>query len=344
MVTTDKSRNPPDNVQAKAIDWYVKLQSKGLSARKMNKFESWLTEHPKHQIAFDKVCETMDRMSAIDVAMADSLMPAQSHRPSILERVESLLGPLIEPHIARPVLASLAAILIVLALVAPRQFVDGTLYETARGELETISLADGSIVHLNTATRLIARFNEEERRIILSKGEAYFEVGRDENRPFIVQLPDGAVRAVGTAFNIHLKDKIATVTVAEGIVQILDVIEQDGGGDSGKKIPELHIGEQILLGDDVEDRQILHADIEIVSAWMTGKIIFKDEKLGDVIDEFTRYSNHWFIFWDPSVKEMRVSGTFNPNDIDSLNAALEIALDVKITTIADSVTLLSLKN
>lgn len=343
-MTENENCKTREEIREAAIDWYVQLQDGDLSTSDLERFEIWLYEFEEHQTEFDRVCDSMEQMAELDLETANALLPSQAERPSFHSRTLHVFETMMAPQFAKPALISLFAVFLAVGFIVQFKPVDGIPYETARGEQKAVTLTDGSVVHLNTSTYLLADFSPEERRIVLQEGEAYFEVAKDEGRPFIVQVPDRLVQAVGTAFNIQLDEESATITVAEGVIQILETDGSPQDLQPSKSIPVLHVGQQIVVGNDLEAEHIRRAKPEIVSAWVNGQIIFQDEPLGEVVEEFSRYSRHWFIFWDSSVKEMRVSGTFNPNDIESLNAALEVALPLEATTLASSVTMLSQKS
>src|SRR5262249_30549344 len=92
---------------------------------------------------------------------------------------------------------------------------------TQLGEVRRITLADGSAMVLNTTSVARIRFDEHERRIVLGKGEASFLVAKHDRRPFIVQARDVSVRAVGTAFVVRVRPTAVSVTVDEGVVEIV---------------------------------------------------------------------------------------------------------------------------
>jgi len=75
-------------------------------------------------------------------------------------------------------------------------------YATALGEKRTVTLADGSIIELNTNSAIAVAFGRDERNVALEHGEAVFRVGKDSSRPFLVTVGDRDVRDIGTIFNI----------------------------------------------------------------------------------------------------------------------------------------------
>jgi transmembrane sensor len=91
---------------------------------------------------------------------------------------------------------------------------------TAVGEQRSVELLDGSVVHLNTGTRVAVRLSETTRDIRLLEGEALFKVYHDPSRPFRVHTFGAVIQAIGTQFNVYRRADGATVSVVEGRVQI----------------------------------------------------------------------------------------------------------------------------
>src|SRR4029077_10931085 len=76
-------------------------------------------------------------------------------------------------------------------------------FATQIGQRSSINLADGSIVVLNTASRIQVSFDARIRRVQLLSGQAWFEVAKNQVRPFIVEAGDRIVTAHGTAFDVR---------------------------------------------------------------------------------------------------------------------------------------------
>ena len=91
-------------------------------------------------------------------------------------------------------------------------------YSTRIGEQRTIELDDGSVVMLNTATRLAVDYNAQVRRIRLEQGEAYFVVAEDLQRPFTVDLGVLSATAFGTEFNLRRHPGHYQIAVIEGAI------------------------------------------------------------------------------------------------------------------------------
>jgi transmembrane sensor len=111
-------------------------------------------------------------------------------------------------------------------------------YATTVDGYERVSLADGTMVELNSASEVAVQFSPAERRVRLVRGEAHFTVAKNKARPFLVEAGTIAVHAVGTAFNVRLGGKDVEVLVTEGKVAVatpenLQPRSEGGGRKSG---------------------------------------------------------------------------------------------------------------
>lgn len=157
-------------------------------------------------------------------------------------------------------------------------------YTTNRGEREMIELPDGSKVHLNAETtmRYPEKFSKKERNIEMT-GEAFFEVKKNRNRPFIVHSGELYVKVVGTSFNIHAfeKDQKIQVSVASGKVI---VGKSDDYSTPDQNNQTLLPGQQLTY--EKGKQQFLVADkIDIAGliAWKDGILVFNETSFNEVV-------------------------------------------------------------
>lgn len=190
---------------------------------------------------------------------------------------------------------------------------------TAAGEQSTWSLADGSQLRLNTATRLTVDSRLRSRRFTLHEGEAAFTVAHGW-RPFTVEAGPVVVRDIGTAFNVRLlgQDRVR-VDVTEGVVEVRHAkgaevvaaprrIEADAGG----------------LADAPAGGQAT------VLAWQRGQLVFDGTPLAEVAAELSRYRARPVTVADPAVARLRLSATHDVRGLESLIDALPHALPVAV--------------
>ena len=319
-----------------AAVWADRLMADGpLAPAAQRELEAWLARDARHQNALNTCLELEGMLDAARGSdWADTLIAA----------AETELGPAPAGGTARtwaaPALIGMAAVL-ALAVGLPvwlglmREPVPSPIdrqvtaqadetFVTARGERREIALADGSIVTLNTGSRLSTAFSASERRVVLDAGEAMFDVARNPARPFVVEAGGHEVRAVGTAFNVYSRpDGRTLVTVVEGLVET----RLDRGPASAAL---LRAGDQVELTPGEPAPQPSRVDVVAATAWRQGMLIFNDRALGEVVSEFRRYNDIEIAFADPALSRLRLSGSFDPADSEAFFAALEATESVHL--------------
>lgn len=194
---------------------------------------------------------------------------------------------------------------------------------TQVGERSILVLADGSKVTLNTASAIHADYTGQDRRVTLLRGEAYFDVAKDHSRPFIVFAGPRQVIALGTAFDVRLQDGGVKVTLVEGRVRVVPTAGAIAAVTPSDAAPVvLEPGYALLASEGGTDR-IQRLDTVRATTWTSGKLVFEDERLADVIAEVNRYSRERFEIADPALAERRISGVFESNSGPAFAKALE---------------------
>ena len=214
---------------------------------------------------------------------------------------------------------------------------------TRVGEQQTLELDDGSVVTLNTGGRLAVDYSGPARRIVLERGEAYFEVTEDPRRPFTVDLGARAVTAVGTAFNIRKSPERYQVAVVEGAVTFHAVT--DGAAPSpppvsadGRAVPVSAPGQRRVEAGWVAEFDV-SADVltafrpesmDRYRDWRSGLLSFYRAPLYQVVKEMNRYSRKKILIEDASVMELNVYTAVNVHEIDSALEGMELALPIEV--------------
>lgn len=212
---------------------------------------------------------------------------------------------------------------------------------TRIGERSEQVLADGSRVTLNTDSAIHVDFAGRERRVTLLRGEAFFEVAKDPTRPFIVAAASRRVIAVGTAFAVRMQAQQLRVTLLEGRVRVTGAtIAPDAGAavrtqssdtGSGRDMAttpdaaapiELEPG-SALIADAGGSARVEHLDAGLATSWRTGRLVFDDQPLADVVAEMNRYSVQRLEIATPALAQRRVSGVFEATGGAAFAAALE---------------------
>ena len=304
----------------RASEWLVLLESGDATADDQARFETWLGEDSGHREAYAALSETWGRLGVMGRrARAEGNLPL---RPESVGDAPGL------PGRARPRKPGItwvaAAAVAVTAVLGGLPFLIGDsliLHRTEIGERRTVSLEDGSTVELNTATELSVAYTDEQRRVAMTRGEAFFDVAQDADRPFLVTAGDGALRAVGTGFTVRLRvlDRVS-VMVTEGVVELTRA-----GDDALRRTRPAAAPLVLQRGQRAEyDRGAAHiedldpAELERRQAWRQGLLVFEDASLAEVVAEVNRYSKVRLVLTDPALGYLRIGGTFRTGRLEAL--------------------------
>ena len=189
-----------------------------------------------------------------------------------------------------------------------------------RGGENTVILADGTTVHLNAGSKLTypVRF-AGKRRVVALEGEAYFDVVKDETRPFIVQTHLGEVTVLGTAFNINAyTDASVYTTLVHGKVQF-------SSSSIGTII--LSPGEQAVVSANGSEKRMV--DLDEYVGWVDGRYVCNNRPLGEIMQTFERWYDIQVYYETPHLRDITYSGSLKRyGTINSFLDALELTGDL----------------
>ena len=222
--TMTRPYNETQPLAEEAAHWLIELEEPG--PKTLNDFGAWLRASPRHVEEFLLVSAVWKEFEGFD---AERRIQIQQLIEEATRNVTRLAPEAVPPatHATSsqrsrrrtlPLVVSLAAS--ILAGVALWFFAAPDVYATARGEQRAFKLGDGSIVYLNTQSRVEVQFSRSARNVRLLEGEAMFAVEHDAARPFRVLSDDTVIQAIGTQFNVYRSNAGTTVSVVEGIVEI----------------------------------------------------------------------------------------------------------------------------
>lgn len=258
------------------------------------------------------------------------ILPA---RPTAADEIAALL------FSRRRLLASgmAAAAVGVTATAAWRYLSDVELYRTRVGERRVIVLADGSRVRLNTASTIEVAMKPGRRQVRLVKGEALFEVAHDRSRPFLVDAASARLRAVGTAFNVRIRENVVELTVTEGVVavtQSTDPVRQTAA-------PRIAAGGgAVIRSGAVAPTRLDDQVLRQRTAWQDGVIELDGQSLTEAVEEFNRYRTQPIIVGDARLANILVGGRFEVDEADQFLLALESSFPIRAIPSADGSVLL----
>ncbi|HEY8159438.1 MAG TPA: FecR family protein [Methylobacter sp.] len=310
MKTTPPSS---DSAHTQAIDWLLRIRSDNCTETERRAFNAWLEQDAGHRQAYEAAqtqWQWMEQFKSMNFPARDAALRYRKKSP-------------------RRLLIYSAAASLLLALGLTAFMPNGWLgmphtYIAEKGERQTIALADGSSIELNTDSEVRVHFNRWRRIVEMVKGEAFFTVSHDAERPFEVRAGGGRIRDIGTAFEVYIKPEQVIIAVQEGIVEVQA---------SGKR--ELTAGHQLAFNGNGEFQAVQGQDVASLIAWRQGNLVFRDRRLDDVLAEVGRYHDTRIRLQNESLGKLRISGTFHTAELDSTLSAIATLLPVNIDHIGE---------
>jgi transmembrane sensor len=295
-----------DPVYMKALEWFVHLQDKSVSADDRHAFSVWIASDPAHRLAYERAQTLWQRFDAVKPEY-DRFRQSGRRSGRRVGRRDVMLG-------------GLAALAVLSG--AYRLSRDGLFatYKTGVGERRSFTLADGSTVELGSYSALTVDFSEGSRNLVLHEGQGFFQVATDQSRPFVVRANGGKVTALGTAFDVKLTNPSVTVSVVEHAVSVAF-----GQGDPVR----LNEGWQMTYAGD-EATLPQRADQQTVEAWRNDRVIFEDVPLRRVLSELERYRRGRIFLTDTEIGNMPVTAIFDTRDAEAALATIAETLPVRV--------------
>jgi transmembrane sensor len=362
----------PQSVEDEAATWLILLDAdEELSEQNKAALSQWLRGSPKH-------AEELKKYNAFwaDNSLTELLMPAtklaeqgeaksqQTHRRHGLKSWQSI--------------GALAAMLVVGLAVVFNAWWGGTglsatngHYSTAVGQQTSITLADGSVIKLNTNSQLKVAYHDTHRNIHLIQGEVHFSVAKDATRPFRVYARNSRVQAVGTAFTVYLKESDVKVYVTEGQValaglyepppphtpRIPDTVQPSTDNYAQSQIQRLGT---LIAGQGAtlktvksETGSTSKRTLEVIPAvgdnltqrlaWHDGLLVFSGETLEQMIAEVRRYTTVDIELATPEIRSIEIGGQIRVGDTESMFKALESNFGLQVNRLGYNRVLVTVK-
>lgn len=326
-------------VEREAAAWVARRDKGPLTDAETQALADWCAASPYHQAALDRLDALWAGMDGLQQL---ALAPAPL-RNRVLGRGwtgRALAGGLLA--------ASLALAIVVVAghgngVSAP----DVQVFGTSLGEQKSLRLGDGSTIQLNTNSRVEVEYARTWRKVRLLKGEAYFDVTHNPDRPFTVYAGDSLLRDIGTRFNVRLRNDRMELTVTHGAVEVSTLSDQKGGGhevhdgSGGDRsfvfkplgivtAPAVGAEVAVINGRDLAIATRPENTINRQLAWRAGMIAFSDEPLTSVIAEVSRYTDVNIEIADPKLNDLRVGAYLKVGEVDPLLDALHASFGVRV--------------
>ncbi len=198
--------------------------------------------------------------------------------------------------------------------------------KTAAGMQTDFILPDGSHVWLNSSSELEypVSFAHDIRQVKLT-GEAFFDVKKDPSHPFIVNAGKLNVEVKGTRFDVcnYPNESNSELILESGSVRLFE-----GDLKDNKTVALLKPGERALLDKNLEKLTVSEVDVDKHTSWKDGLLIFRDDKMDDVVIKLNRKFNVDIILKDPEIKEYIYTATFEGESLTQILGLLKISAPV----------------
>ncbi|MFN7106863.1 MAG: FecR family protein [Brevundimonas sp.] len=303
----DASQKPATTADREAADWFARLGASSVSTETIHEFFEW-RKAPDNAAAYRRQEQNWERFSRLKGdADIDAMLAAAGH--SKLRRRTS----------TGVILAGVVALMIAGFGVGVYWKASAPpTYETDVGEQRSIQLADGSVVRLDTNSRIRVRLSDATRQVELLEGQALFDVAHDASRPFRVSADSMTVTALGTVFDVRRYGRDARVILVEGKVRVA----APGGPD------------QLLQPNQTarttrQGAKTQEINAVVATGWAEGRLYFSGTPLKEAVAEVNRYLTHKIELEAPAAADTAVSGAFRVGDRDAFVSAASDFFDLE---------------
>lgn len=309
--------------QLEAIEWFIRLKDaeldshdrKGARRKLLDEYWAWANTSPDHPRAFEET-------AACFYALGEEL-----RRQSDLAHLIGIPVAATPPTQRRPIRELLTAAAVVCATVvialALWPWSKATTYSTSTGERRSVTLADGSLVHLNAQSTIRVWYSRTQRGVTLIGGEVLFDVQPDPRRPFKVRTDTTEIRVLGTEFNVYQRYGPARVAVVRGSIQVSAY-----PGTSAAPLT-------LFPGDvvDVEGQTLAkeaNPDVDDIVAWPKGELVADHMTVAAAAAELNLNNSRQLKIVGDKASQKRITGTFATNRPDVLAELLEGDPDLSV--------------
>jgi len=326
------------DLNLEAADWFLRLQDEPDSDTIQEELAAWLQTSGAHQTAWHQICATWGALGALETSTTFSETPiaSRSKSPDFSQQRRPARPLRSRRWVRGGSAAALAVAAMLLMLVLPDiMLLLRADHITKTAETRLIELEDGSRILLSADSAIAIELSRGKRSARLLSGRAYFDVAKDNGRPFVVMAGVTNVTVLGTAFDVRFSESSTSVELAHGAVSV--------STPQNEAQSEFKLSPSEALYLDHSANQVIKRDIaqEDIGVWREGVIFVEDEPLSAVVDELQRYHGAWITIASPSLAQQRVTGLFDLRNPDDALSALVRPLGARMRKITSKFRTLS---
>lgn len=300
-MSLQRARITPE-VARQAAHWHMLMLDEQVSPAQRAACARWRAAAAEHELAWLKAERVQARLGLLPQRLAMGTLNRE--RRQVLKQ------------------------LLVLAILAPigyagyRQVMPEESYATAVGERKRLTLADGTVLDLNTDTVVEVKFDQDQRLVILKRGEILVDSGADaqspQHRPLRIASEEGLMEALGTRFLVRQRDGSTQLSVFQGAVLVSPV---RGAAQT------IGAGQQLVFSASGQGSGGPAREQD--SQWTQGQLIVEEMPLAEFLAELGRYRKGW-LRCQPEVARLLISGAFQLDRTEQILAALPATLPVQV--------------
>ncbi len=301
------------DINAEAASWLRRRHLENWTAENETALQSWLDQNMAHRIAYWRLKAAWERADRLAALRRENTTPSHS---SVGVRLAKF--------------AAAALVLAVAGMGAYRSLAphspSAALYATNVGEHKTIHLTDGSLIELNTDTKISFASAPGKQIVKLLKGEAYFQIKHEPSRLFVIEANGHRITDIGTTFRVRRDNARLEVALLDGEIRF-------DSADARVKPVTMKPGDIIIAtAHSAAVMQTPQRAMTDQLGWRSGMIVFKHTTLREAAAEFNRYNAHKVVIADAAAAKLTINGTFQTGDVAAFTDAAHAVFGLRITT------------
>lgn len=343
------------------IPWslFKKLIQNQISDNERNLLMEWRNSSEVNAYIFDEIA---DDESLKQLLLSNKWEDNSSQWETILSRISPVENEFTLSRKRFFTFASAAAVLLLLLGIGMGIWYSIFRYGTGsdqsytyiyspRGQRTQVILPDSTKVWLNSETsiRYPASFNRKSREVTI-EGEAFFKVKKNPDKPFYVNTSDIKVKVYGTSFNVkaYPNERFIETTLIEGKLSVIPKTNTEDSyneiflkpkdrlkykrpgffeSDTTGNLSDTRFKKVVKARKEATPKMLLSRNInpDQENLWKDGKLIFMDERFGDMAIKLERWFDVRIHFEDEKIKDFRFTGQFDKETINQAMEALKIS-------------------
>jgi transmembrane sensor len=311
--------------------------SGNIDAESRRELMDWVAAHPDNQAFFDEMVQLWD-ISATEPAPFTTDVAAAWQKVEDRIEVKTTATPeatVIRMNWTRTILRIAAVVALTVGAYwwfnSRATLEEPTMVaQTMTDQQEEVTLPDGSTVWLNANTHFEYTDGADTRTVKLI-GEAFFEVAKNPERPFVIETQHTTTRVLGTSFNIRAypEEKTTEIIVATGLVAFQAAEKEE--------TLQLEPGKAGVFDESTAQLALKEADVANAKAWQTKTLRFADTKMNNVREVLERYYHKTIIIENEAILDCRFSGTYDQPELQTLIEIMEFSMNLNIQVVNDTI-------